>query len=133
MFRILVLLVSFLPLVLFYSCKQEILPDTKDPIHFHQVALQKICKKMDQCFVGAYRSLPKEFTAQISQRDCSGILEDETLKNHISKLPNEILNYSKTCYEKLIQSDCKRIVSNAFGLPSCSLLRSSLESYWKIK
>lgn len=118
-------------LLILNACNQETLPDTKDPILFHQVALEKICKKMDQCFVGTYRSLPKEYTNQISQRNCSIVLEDESIRKHISNLPQEILINSKICYEKLIQSDCKKIASNAFGLTSCNLLRMSLESHWK--
>ena len=121
-------LILFLFLFLF-SCKEK-LPNLNPYNEFLKISSEKICKKMIKCNQNFIRTFSDEEIKNISVESC----QNKILQNFDEKLKyqtEEMKLLSKSCYEKILEIDCKSFMFVTFTELSCVNLNLLSEKSYK--
>jgi hypothetical protein len=129
-------LFRFLIILLFItSCaeKKKKLPSLKPYSEFIQTATEEVCKKILDCNSNFIRTFPQELAKEITVSGCKNeILKDLDFKLSVQTEKSKQL--SKSCFESIINVDCKDFQMISFSEFSCiELNRESKNIYSKSK
>ncbi len=104
-------------LIFLFSCKEK-LPALNPYKEFISISSEKICKKMIKCNQSFIRTFSDEQIKEFTVESCKNkILQnlDEKLKYQTE----EMKLLSKSCYEKILEIDCKSFMFVSFTELSC--------------
>lgn len=104
-------------LLFLFNCKEK-LPPLNPYKNFLVVSSEKICKKMIQCNQSFIRTFSKEDAKAINIESC----KNKILNNLDEKLKyqtEEMKLLSKSCYEKILEIDCKSFLFVTFTELNC--------------
>ncbi|MCB1189778.1 MAG: hypothetical protein H7A23_00760 [Leptospiraceae bacterium] len=101
-----------------------------DYTEYTKQSFGKLCDKIYECYFSYYRTIPKELQKKLSIQNC----KQKLLENLDKKIA---LHNSKTkllavqCYEKMLESSCKKFMMVSYAEPSCYSLRKENKSFLK--
>lgn len=112
------------------SCKQT-LPSLEPYSVFVEKSVDLVCKKMLKCNESFIRTFPVENRKNISLENCkNSALSD--LDSKLKQQTESMKTLSKSCYEKILEIDCKDFLTVSFTDLSClSLTAESLTAFEK--
>jgi hypothetical protein len=113
------------------SCKPA-LPSLEPYSVFVEKSVDLVCKKMLKCNESFIRTFPAENRKNITLENCrNSALSD--LDPKLKQQTETMKALSKSCYEKILEIDCKGILTIPFSDLSCLSLTSESSDAFKKK
>lgn len=116
-------------ILFFFDCKKSTSNQNESYESYIRSNTHKMCEKLVSCFTSITRTFPVELQNEVNMENCEKIALvdlDEKIKLHTESMKT----LSKGCYKKLLESECKYLLTFAFADTSCYMLKKESDSVY---